>query len=139
MTIKVGIAGYSGKKFDIEKAKELINKAFDLLTSIHGEIIIVSGLTDLGIPALAYKEAFNRGFKTVGIACEKAKNYKCFNCDEVIIEGKEWGDESQKFLESINILVAIGGGKQTFDEIAKAKSPPFSIPVIKYELEEIKE
>lgn len=137
--MKVGVVGYSGRKFDIEKAKMLIDQAFDQLSALFPNMTIVSGLTDLGIPALAYREAVSRGFKTVGIACEKAKNHKCFNCDEVIIEGKEWGDESQKFLESINILIRIGGGKQSLEEVAKAKKPPFSMPVMEYELEEIKE
>ncbi len=47
--------------------------------------------------------------------------------------GDEWGDESEKFLDSIDVLVRIGGGKQSMAEVKKAKE--MGIKVIEHELE----
>ncbi len=99
----IGIVGYSSTKFNIKKGKALVAKAFDDLEKRFGkELTIVSGLTMLGIPKLAYEEAHKRGLKTVGIACKKAIKYECFNCDEVIIIGSRWGEESETFLNKID-------------------------------------
>ena len=55
---------------------ELVKKSFDELKKIYGgNITIVSSLTNLGMPALGYTEAVNRGWKTCGIA----KHFKFFN------------------------------------------------------------
>jgi len=136
--IRIGFAGYSDKKFDKQKAIELIKDALDDLTEDYQtkDIQIVSGLTNLGIPALAYKEADERGYYTVGIACKKAEEYDCFKCDKKILVGDDWGDESDTFLESIDVLVRIGGGKQTIAETKRAKE--LGIKVVEHDLEETK-
>lgn len=131
----VGVVGYSATRFDKLEGRYLVKKAFDELEKQFGsnEIVIVSGYTDLGIPSLAYHEAFKRGWKTVGVACEKAINYKCFKCDQVIIVGKRWGDESQTFLDKISVLVKIGGGKQSIRELEMARN--MNKIIFEYELE----
>jgi hypothetical protein len=133
--IKIGFVGFSSAKFDETKAKEIIKEAFDTFIK-NKKVEIVSGLTNLGIPKLVYKEAKKRELYTVGIACEKAKEYDCFDCDKVIIVGKEWGDESEDFLNYIDVLIKIGGGKQSVKEFKKAKE--IGIKTKEYELEEIK-
>ena len=135
-SIRVGVVGYSDKKFDKGVALELLCDSFDEATKGYRDITIVSGLTDLGIPALAYKEALARKWGTVGIACKKASEFKCFDCDEIVMIGEEWGDESEKFLDSIDVLIRIGGGKQSIAEVKKAKE--MGIKAIEHELEEIK-
>ena len=131
--VRVGVVGYSGQKFDETKAKELLHGAFEKIHQQwpHSIIVVVSGYTDLGIPALAYREAKSRGWKTAGIACSKAKDYACFDCDYVEIVGSDWGQESETFLNSIDVFVRIGGGGQskretaTFKEMIKAKEKVF--------------
>lgn len=135
-TTKIGFVGFSDKKFDKEKAQEYIKEAFDDLIKDEEKVEIVSGLTDLGIPALVYKEAEKRKIKTVGIACKKAEQYKCFKCDKVILVGNEWGDESKEFLDYIDILVKIGGGKQAEKEFKQAKEK--GIKTLEFELKEEK-
>jgi len=58
-TVKVGVVGFSAQKFDISKAKAYIVAAFDKIEKDFSpkNIHCISGLTDLGIPALAYREA----------------------------------------------------------------------------------
>lgn len=135
--LRIGVNDYSSQKFDSERATQMINEAYDILERDYKgfEKVVVSGLTDLGIPGIAYRVAVNRGWKTVGIACTKADRYACFPVDEKIIVGENWGDESQTFLNSIDVLVRIGGGKQTMKECAEWESK--GKPFIQYDLEAI--
>jgi hypothetical protein len=117
----VGFVGYSMQKFDESKAREYVRQAFDAAEEAdRTSFACVSGLTNMGIPKLAYEEAVKRGWKTVGVACEKAENYDLFPVDEKVIVGKEWGDESDAFLSRIEMLVRVGGGKQSRDGVNKA-------------------
>lgn len=135
--VRVGIVGYSLGKFDKKKALSFLREAFDELERNYGEnVVIVSGLTDLGVPALAYREAVKRRWRTSGIACVKAEKYDTFDVDEKIIVGKEWGDESQTFIDSIDLMIRIGGGKQSYKEIKTAAS--LGLPTKEYELAELK-
>lgn len=130
--MRVGVVGYSGQKFNETDATFLLGEAWGEI-GIKGDSVIVSGLTNLGIPALAYGFAADYGLKTMGIACSKAKDYECFPCDRVHIIGDNWGDESEAFLASIDYLVRIGGGKQSHAECQRAKE--LGIIVIEKELE----
>ena len=138
LEVRIGVAGYSDKKFSKLDANKYLKDAFDEIEEENKDSVftVVSGWTDLGIPALAYEEAKKRGWKTVGIACEKAKEYKVFDCDEVKLIGSEWGDESETFLNDISVLVRVGGGNQTKKETATAKEK--KIKVMEYDLEEQK-
>ena len=136
--LKIGLVGYSDKKFDVDFAKSLVN--IGLLTAVNEnlkdnmpqDIFIVSGLTNIGIPALGYAFAKSIGWKTVGIACSKASEFECFPVDQTIIVGSEWGDESETFLNFIDALVRVGGGKQSLKEEETARQ--MGIPVYAYEL-----
>ncbi len=89
----------------------------------------------MGIPALAYREAVKRGWRTVGVACAKAKDYDLFEVDEKHIVGEEWGDESERFLDMIDMMVKVGGGKQSKEEAEKAKK--MGKLVFEYDLEQL--
>jgi len=132
--LKIGVTGYSAQKFDIPEAQRMLKEAYNHFNSQYPDRpkAIISGLTDLGIPALAHREAVARGWRTIGIACSKASEYECFPVDEKIIEGEDWGQESPKFLETLEVLVRIGGGGQAKRETAEAKLK--GKPVIEYDL-----
>ena len=133
MSKKVGVVGYSGKKFDEILGTALFVVAMDIVKSEHGsDLTIVSGLTDLGIPSIAYKYAFDNDLKTVGVACSQAEEYDCFDVDEKHIVGDEWGDESETFLDMIDIMIRIGGGDQSMEEVESAKKK--DIDVYEYDL-----
>lgn len=132
--LKIGVVGYSTQKFDKEEAKILLEAAFDVIKQKYPNHIkiVVSGLTNIGIPALAYQEAIKRNWKTIGIACTKASEYDLFPVDKKIIIGNEWGDESETFIDSIDILIRIGGGKQSLKETEIFKT--LNKPVIEFDL-----
>jgi len=136
----IGVVGYSEAKFDENIAKALMAIALDIVETNHPskEYTLVSGLTDLGIPAIAYEMADKRGWKTMGIACEKAKDYECYDVDKELIVGKEWGDESATFLRKIDVLVRIGGGKQSMREVEVAKKSKAVKAVYEFDLPENK-
>ena len=135
--VKIGVVGYSAQKFDEEKAKEYIRNAFDRIDKTYPRMkkVIVSGLTYMGIPGLAYEETRRRGWKTVGVAPEEANSprYRKFPVDEEIIVGKKWGDESSAFLTMLDVLVKIGGGKQSKKEAEEFQKT--GKPLFEYQLE----
>lgn len=132
--LRIGVVGYSVQQFDEQMALEHLREAYDTLATDYPyhQKVIVSGLTALGIPLLAYQEAVHRCWKTVGIACAKAADYPCFPVDEKRIVGEEWGEESAIFLDSIDVLLRIGGGKQSQRETAEMKAR--GKRVLEYEL-----
>lgn len=133
---RVGVVGYSAGKFDEKKAEELVYSALDrLYKRYQGNIVIVSGLTNVGIPRIAYKYAKEKKLKTVGVACKKALDYDCFPCSKEVIVGDEWGDESATFLSSIDYMVRVGGGAQSHDEVKKFKRSAGDENVEEHELE----
>ena len=135
---KIGVVGYSAKKFDQKEAEKILNTAFAIIEKINGndDYMVVSGLTNIGIPAIAYRLANSRGWKTSGIACKKAEEYDCFPVDEKRIIGEEWGDESKSFIHEIDCFVRVGGGEQSKKEAKMAKER--DIKVYEYELPEKK-
>lgn len=121
--LRIGVVGYCPPtKFNSELAREYIRNSYNLLEMDFPNIPkkVVSGLTNVGIIAIAYSEAINRNWRTMGVACSKANDYPCFPVDEKIIIGGNWGDESKTFLDNIDILVRVGGGKQAHMETRNA-------------------
>lgn len=131
-TIKIGIVGYSdvgnySKKETDSYASWIafyLRSAEIYFRQLHGEetmFEMVGGLTDMGINKYAYEYASHKSKKAtykklIGFACSKASEYPCFPVDEKYIIGTEWGDESDSFLEYIDVLVKIGGGEQSKKE-----------------------
>lgn len=119
-TLKIGVVGYSGKAFDKDAARELLELGIEMVLADHRDastVEIVSGLTNVGVPALAYAIAQEKGYQTAGIACEKARKYDCFPVDREVIIGSKWGDESSTFLNEIDVIIRVGGGKQSLAEV----------------------
>lgn len=122
--IRIGVVGYCPPtKFDEVKARLMIFNAFNQVNNLYpcASKSVVSGLTNVGVLKIAYEEAKKREWKTAGIACKKAENYELFPVDEKIIIGENWGDESQTFLDNIDIIIRIGTGKQSITETEEAK------------------
>jgi hypothetical protein len=138
--MNIGFIGYSAAKFDEKKAKDIIIKIFDHIDINYDkeQIKIVSGGTLFGIPKLVYYEAAKRGYKTVGVICKHGwdSDNELFPVDELFTEGENWGDESNKFIEMLDHLYKLGGGKQSIKELSLAKNK--GIPAFEYKLEEIK-
>jgi len=130
---KIGVVGYSDDKvFDHDIAKALLAIAFDIIDKEYSDVEIVSGLTDVGVPGMAYRMAEKREWKTVGLSAQEAKEYDCFDVDEEIIVGDKFGDESEDFIKTIECLVRIGGGDQSMKETEMAKKK--GIKVYEYDL-----
>jgi len=125
--IKVGLIGFSAQDFNKVDAAVLIEDCMATIEKSHPikntkRLHLVSGLTDMGIPAIGYRMAKSRGWTTVGFSCSKAFNYDCFDVDAKIIVGENWGDESEDFIDYCDIIIKCGGSKQSTAELALAKN-----------------
>ncbi|MBT8448966.1 MAG: hypothetical protein KJO69_04715, partial [Gammaproteobacteria bacterium] len=135
----VGVVGYSGQKFDETDAREILEEALDDIEDEYVEsgdfesITIVSGLTNMGIPKVAYEIADSRGYGTMGVAPEQANEYELYPVDEIIYEGENFGDESETFIDMLDVFVRVGGGAQAQHELELAEAEDISI--LEYDLE----
>lgn len=124
LKIRVGIVGYCPPtKFNKVEARRMIVDAYNQIAQQYPETAksVVSGLTNVGILKIAYEEAVKRGWRTVGIACKRAEEHELFPVDEKLIVGDNWGDESEAFLDNIDLMVRIGIGKQSIAETEETK------------------
>lgn len=137
--LKIGVVGYSAKKYDTNKAFNLLKVGIRKILRDHKlttkDIEIVSGLTNVGIPGQIYFLAKQNDIYTVGIACKKAKDYPIFPVDKKIIVGEDWGDESKTFLKYIDVMLKVGGGDQSNKEahmcrIAGKKVYEYDLPLL---------
>jgi len=131
--LKIGFVGYSSTDFAFSKGKDAVHEKFETLCNKYDKFVVVSGLTNIGIPALVYSEAIFRGLKTVGFSAKEAKEYDCFPVDEEILIGNNFGDESDEFINYIDVLVRIGGGKQSRKEELAAREK--GMPVLSCEID----
>jgi hypothetical protein len=132
---RVGVVGYCPPtKFDEVEARRLIIESFDEIIEHAGvaPIAIVSGLTNVGVLAIAYEEAVKRGWTTVGVACKRAMEHELFPVDEQLVVGDNWGDESSSFVEILDAMIRIGGGKQSLRETEEVKAQ--GLPTFEYDL-----
>jgi predicted Rossmann-fold nucleotide-binding protein len=129
----VGVVGYSAQKFDERDAREILEDALDDIedeyveSGDYTEIAIVSGLTNMGIPRIAYQVADDRGYKTIGFVPEEANDYESYAVDEIIYSGEFFGDESEAFVDSLDVLIKIGGGDQSQKELEMAEEDGLSV------------
>jgi hypothetical protein len=120
--MNIGFIGYSASKFDSDKAYKIIRNIFkNKIDPLDKDIKIVSGATNLGIPKIVYEIADKKNYYTIGIMCSKGFNYEMFDVNKLYVEGNEWGEESELFLDTIDILFKVGGGEQSKKELNKAK------------------
>ncbi|MDE2422257.1 MAG: hypothetical protein KGO49_13880 [Gammaproteobacteria bacterium] len=120
--MKIGVVGFSHENINHDMARNLLRQSFHELMQKHHHdepIEIVSGLTNIGVPKIAYQIADEQGWITVGISAEMALHVNCgiYPVNQQIIEGKEFGDESIVFIDYIDYLVRVGGGKQSHREV----------------------
>ena len=105
---RIGVVGYCPPtKYDERKALEHLEEAFARVEADfpNRRIVVVSGATNVGVLAQAYKLATERGYETGGVACEKAANYELFPMTEKpLFVGKHWGDESPVFVNGIDAI-----------------------------------
>lgn len=137
MEFRVGVVGSCPPtKFDEVAAQAAIVDAFNAIAADYSDytITIVSGLTDVGVLALAYAEATKRGWRTVGFASKRATEHPLYPVNENHVVGETWGDESPAFIDYIKngAIIRIGGGKQSHAEVAIMKS--MGRPAYEYEI-----
>lgn len=119
--MKIGVVGFSRNDFDLEQAKTVLLRFIRKITAERNpkEVELVSGLTDTGVPRLAYLIADEMGLVTVGFTAKAAfqAKYGLYPVQKEIIFGEFFGDESEEFVKYIDYLIRVGGGKQSLREV----------------------
>ncbi|MFH1047449.1 MAG: hypothetical protein V1738_04055 [Patescibacteria group bacterium] len=111
----IGVVGYlPPSEFDEKEALLRLQQSFDDIDRRWPDQLkaVVSGLTDVGIHAIAYREAERRGWMTVGICCRRAFDHNLYPCAVKVFAGKDFGDDEEvrAFTKNLNCLVRIGDG-----------------------------
>ena len=118
--VKYGIVGFSRNQFDQKTAREIIQDQFQKIKEKHTDVTIeiVSGYTNSGVPKIAYELADKFGFVTVGFSAKQALRVwsGVYPVKKKIIIGNRFGDESEDFVRYIDVLIRVGGGKQSRHE-----------------------
>ncbi|EDP94835.1 hypothetical protein U8527_07945 [Kordia algicida OT-1] len=124
--VKYGIVGFSRNQFDKKAARDILQEEFQKIKEKHTEetIEIVSGYTNSGVPKIAYELADEFGFVTVGFSAKQALRVRSgvYPVKKKIIIGNRFGDESEDFIRYIDVLIRVGGGKQSRHETALFKN-----------------
>lgn len=123
----VGFVGYSVMEFDRDTASDVVSYVLDGLPK---DAVVVTGATNIGIPNMVVEMSKKRGLYTIGIMPKDGYKTGLSDVDELVIEGLHWGDESQKFIDMIDKLYAIGGGRQSTKEILMAEAKGIEVQVL---------
>lgn len=122
--LALGVVGFSAETFDQAAAREQLRGLIVPIVERERDAgrplpELVSGLTNQGVPKLAYALARELGLPTVGISAKQALRARagCFPVDRRILVGKRYGDESAAFVAMIDVLVRVGGGPQSRREV----------------------
>ncbi len=123
--LRIGVVGFSRSQFDQKMAIIILRNIFEKLTKGKNlsEFEIVSGYTNAGVPRLAYRIADEMGIETVGFSARQALRVRSgvYPVKKEILVGERFGEESEKFIEYIDLLVRVGGGSQSRKEVEMFK------------------
>src|SRR4030042_217595 len=86
----------------------------------HSTIRVISGGTIFGISKIAYDVSSDRGYATMAIVPEQARSYHLYDVDDIVWVGEKFGEESETFVDMLDVLVKIGGGDQSNNEAKMA-------------------
>lgn len=121
--LRIGVVGFSQRHFDHDAARAHLRRfvlgLLELPQAAATPPEIVSGLTNQGVPKLAYELACELGLPTVGIAARQALRVRAglFPVDRKILVGERFGDESPVLIAYIDKLIRVGGGPQSRAEV----------------------
>src|SRR5689334_10511841 len=117
--IRIGVVGFSRRHFDHAEANARLRECIAAVLARANvgpdDAELVSGLTNQGVPKLAYELARELGMRTVGVSAKQALRARAgmFPVDERVIVGERYGDESDALFQRIDVLIRIGGGPQS--------------------------
>lgn len=121
--LMIGVVGDMVDGFDEDEARSFLESTFDEIETDYPDVenyAVVSKLVDSGIPRLAYEIADERGYETWGVAPVEVKEADWYDVDYHVISGSVSGDESEEFIDDIEVFVRVGGDDQAHNEQSMA-------------------
>jgi hypothetical protein len=129
----VGVTGFSGqwsqKKLDGDaglsadsaSAREKLEAHLIELKGQYGSRLVVSsGATMEGVPKIIYETCEKLKIAAMGVTSEKAFAYPLGKMNYLIVQGADWGQESETFLATSDEILMLGGGGQAGREAVAA-------------------
>jgi hypothetical protein len=127
-SFRVGVVGFSAQPFDEALARAWMAEALDALAALapdpaaRGALTLVTGLTDVGMNAIAHRLARERGHALASVSSLAALEWPCFGVERAHLVGERWGEESEAFVGSLDAFLRVGGGPQSVREEAMARA-----------------
>lgn len=128
---KIGVVGFSDEN-------KMHPDTYTLLANLIKQIcetdvkknsfVFVGGYTNTGINRILYDCCKTNGVLIGAICSGKHKEYECWpDVDYLEVIGNEWGDESESFVNSLDLIIRIDGGEQSHSEILMAKEKDLQV------------
>jgi hypothetical protein len=115
----------------VADARTALTEELQRVHGLHGERLVVStGATNTGVLQLTYDICREKNFPTFSVAPDCALNYEVGPLDYVLPYGREFGDESDLFVQLCDEFILLGGGKQSHREILAAYRAAKPITII---------
>ena len=133
---RIGVVGFSSPHFDQDQARvelrRLLRALLERWPGPLADVEVVSGLTNQGVPKIAYELARELGLRTVGISARQALRVRAgvFPVDRRWLVGDRFGDESQDFIAYVDALIRVGGGEQSRAEVELFRRRFADTPVV---------
>lgn len=122
---KIGVVGFLDEDKIHPDTTKLLEKLVNQLCEMDvskTSFCFVGGYTNIGINRILYNCCKANGVLIGAICSGKHKEYECWpNVDYLEVVGYEWGDESETFVNSVDMIIRIDGGAQSHSEILMAK------------------
>lgn len=128
--VTVGIVSTSGSVTDTHRLGRVVDPLFQGVqrktwydrTGLHNTVVL-GGMTAAGGIHRTYDAALKAQLATAGIMTWKGADYQLVRgVKEMIIVGEDWGQESDDFVDLVDVMVVLGPpkGKQGWDEAVRA-------------------
>lgn len=115
----------------VDDARIALAEELQRVHELFGERLVVStGATNTGVLQLTYDICCEKSIPTFSVAPDCALNYEVGSLDYVLPHGREFGDESDLFVQLCDEFILLGGGKQSHREILAAHRASKPITII---------
>jgi hypothetical protein len=137
-----GVLGFAGQwersGLDTAELTQFIADAHIALTEelerVHvrysERLIVATGATNTGVLQLTYTICREKNIPTFSVAPDCALNYEIGSLDYILPHGREFGNESDLFVQFCDEFILLGGGKQSHREIVAAHRAAKPITII---------
>jgi hypothetical protein len=117
---QMGLQGAALAQTIAEARAMICRELADRQRRYGARLVVASGATNQGVLRLAYEVCAFLNITAMGIAPRQALDFPLGKMDYVLPFGRDFGDESDVFVRTIDELIVLGGGAQSQREVFAA-------------------